>query len=130
MPVKSLFGKAMNAIERTLDITKFRHGLITSNVSNLDTPGYRTKEIDFYQALKDALEGRLVDLTRTHDLHFETRRGPAETYEITYPERGDWVDIDREMSKLSENNLRYQTGIEALLRRFSMVRYTITEGGR
>ena len=40
------------------------------------------------------------------------------------------VDIDAEMSKLAENNLRYQTGVEALLRKFRGLKHAITEGGR
>jgi flagellar basal body rod protein FlgB len=40
------------------------------------------------------------------------------------------VDIDNEMTQLSENNLRYQTGIEMLLRKFNGLKHTITEAGR
>jgi flagellar basal body rod protein FlgB len=34
------------------------------------------------------------------------------------------------MSRLAENNLRYQTDIEVLLRKFSMLKQGIIEGGR
>jgi flagellar basal-body rod protein FlgB len=127
MPIKSLFGKTYHLLERSLDIGRLRHGVIASNVANLDTPGYRPKEIDFDKALKDSLERKPVDLTRTHPLHFGAKAG---RYETSYEEAGDRVDIDQEMSKLSENNLRYQTDIEMLLRKFSMLKYGITEGGR
>jgi flagellar basal-body rod protein FlgB len=127
MPIKSLFGKTYHLIERSLDIAKLRHGVIASNVANLDTPGYRPKEINFDKALKDAQERNPVDLTRTHPLHFESQGG---RYEISYEEHGERVDIDQEMSKLAENNLRYQTDIEVLLRKFSMLKQGIMEGGR
>jgi flagellar basal-body rod protein FlgB len=127
MPIKSLFGKTYHLIERSLDIAKLRHGVIASNVANLDTPGYRPKEINFDKALKDAQERNPVDLTRTHPLHFGLQGG---RYEISYEERDERVDIDQEMSKLAENNLRYQTDIEVLLRKFSMLKQGITEGGR
>ncbi len=126
MPIKSLFGKTYHLIERSLDIAKLRHGVIASNVANLDTPGYRPKEINFDKALKDAQERNPVDLTRTHPLHFEAQGG---RYEISYEERGERVDIDQEMSRLAENNLRYQTDIEVLLRKFSMLKQGIIEGG-
>ena len=127
MPIKSLFGKTYHLIERSLDIAKLRHGVIASNVANLDTPGYRPKEINFDKALKDAQERNPVDLTRTHPLHFGAQGG---RYEISYEESGERVDIDQEMSRLAENNLRYQTDIEVLLRKFSMLKQGIIEGGR
>ena len=52
MPIKSLFGKTYNIIERSLEITKLRHGLIASNIANLDTPDYKAKEIHFDKALE------------------------------------------------------------------------------
>ncbi len=126
MPVKSLFGKTYEALERALDISKLRHGLIGSNIANMDTPGYRSKEIDFDRTLKDALEKRSVDVTRTHPVHMGA---VGSRYEI-FVEKSDWVDIDKEMSKLAENNLRYQTSAEVLLRKFTKLKDVIAEGGR
>ena len=126
MPIKSLFGKTFHVIETSLDIAKKRHGLITGNIANLDTPGYRTKDIDFNDALKDALEGTSVDLFRTDPRHF----GSSMSYPEPSSSGTDSVDIDKEMSKLAENNLRYRTGVEVLLRKLSKLKYAITEGGR
>jgi len=126
MPINSLFGKTFHAIETSLDIAKERHGLITSNIANLDTPGYRAKDIDFRDALKDALEGTSVDLFRTNPRHFGSK--------ISYPEPplsgSDSINIDKEMSKFAENNLRYRASVEVLLRKLSGLKYAITEGGR
>jgi len=126
MPIKSLFGKTFHAIETSLDIAKERHGLITGNIANLDTPGYSPKDIDFRDALKDALEGTSVDLFRTNPCHFGSK--------ISYPEpsssSSDSINIDKEMSKLAENNLRYRASVEVLLRKLSGLKYAITEGGR
>ncbi len=126
MPVKSLFGKTCDVIEASLDITKLRHGLIGSNIANLDTPGYRPKEIDFKRTLKDAIDRRSVDLVKTHPGHIPAVSG---RYEI-FLESSNWVDIDKEMSKLAENNLRYQTSVEMLIGKFSKLKSVIAEGGR
>jgi flagellar basal-body rod protein FlgB len=126
MPIKSLFGKTFHAIETSLDITKKRHGLITSNIANLDTPGYREKDIDFRDALKDALGGTSVDLSRTNPRHF----GSVASYQEPPSSVTGSVDIDKEMSKLAENNLRYRATVEVLLRKLSKLKLAITEGGR
>lgn len=126
MPIKSLFGKTYNVIERSLDISSKRHGIITGNIANLDTPGYKTKDIDFKGALEDALEGTSIHLTRTDPGHFSSK--------ASYPEpslsESASVDIDKEMSKLAENNLRYRTSVEVLLRKLMILKFAITEGGR
>ncbi|NVL89807.1 MAG: flagellar basal body rod protein FlgB [Desulfobacterales bacterium] len=126
MPVKSLFGKTVHAIERSLDITNKRHGLITSNIANLDTPGYKAKDIDFKSALKDALEGTSVDLSRTNPAHF----GSKVFYTEPSSNGTGSVDIDKEMSKLAENNLRHRASVEVLLRKLSKLKFAISEGGR
>lgn len=126
MPIKSIFGNTFDAIERSLDITSERHGIIINNIANLDTPNCRPKDIDFKSVFKDALEGTSVSLFRTNPRHFGS--------EISYAERPlggtDSVDIDREMSKLAENNLRYRASVEVLLRKLSKLKYAIIEGGR
>ena len=129
MPIKSLFGKTYQVLERSVDITKLRHGVIASNVANVGTPGYKAKDLDFDKALEDALEKRSIDLKRTHPLHLGNPRWGSADYEITHADQAG-VDIDRAMTRLAENNLRYQAGIEALLRKFSGLKYAITEGGR
>ena len=40
------------------------------------------------------------------------------------------VDIDKEMTKLAENNLMYKTGVEALLRKLAALKHAIIEGGK
>ena len=72
MPIKSLFGKTFHAIEESLEITKKRHGLITSNIDKLNTQVYRTKGIDFKNALKNAMEGKSFDLFRVNPRHFSS----------------------------------------------------------
>jgi len=129
MPIKSLFGRTYQVVERALEVTKSRHGVIASNIANVDTQGYKTKELNFDKALDNALDKGSVEVRRTNPLHFGRQNlgaGSFETSKASY----SGVDIDKEMSKLAENNLRFQTGVEALLRKFSALKYAITEGGR
>lgn len=128
MPVKSLFGRTFRILEQSLDITQKKHGLITSNVANINTPGYRAKSLPFDKALEDALEKRKVHPVRTHPRHFGVPQIGGD-YQVEVSDHAG-IDIDKEMTQLAENNLRYQTGIETLLRKFNGLKHTITEGGR
>ena len=130
MPVKSLFGRTYHVVEQAMNVVKKRHGVIASNIANTNTHGYRTKEIQFDEALRRAV-GRSdgVAVERTHPRHFPSQHGIASGYHISEAAYSG-VDIDKEMSKLAENNLKYQSGVEMLLRKFAVLKHAITEGGR
>jgi len=129
MPVKSLFGKTYHVLEQALSVAKDRHGVIANNIANVNTQGYKTKELQFDQALSEAIgQSRSVAVERTHPRHFPAQQASTQ-YDVSEAAYSG-VDIDKEMSKLAENNLKYQSGIELLLRKFSALKHTITEGGR
>jgi flagellar basal-body rod protein FlgB len=116
-----------------LNVTSKRQGLITSNVANIDTVGYKPKDIDFKKTLVQALESFSPGkLNQTHPKHF--RHGDSveisETARAGKDTSSETVDIDMEMARLAENNIQYRTSVELLLRKMSMLRNTITDGGR
>jgi flagellar basal-body rod protein FlgB len=120
-------------LEKALNLSSKRQGLISSNIANMDTVGYQPKDIDFKQTLLQALESRTPGkLAHTHPKHF--RRGDAvEISEIARAgsePSSETVDIDQEMARLSENNIQYRTSVELLLRKMNMLRNTIIDGGR
>jgi flagellar basal-body rod protein FlgB len=47
----------LKTLAHFLDVTSFRHTLIASNMANIDTPGYRTRDIKFLQELRRATTG-------------------------------------------------------------------------
>ena len=116
-----------------MDIAAKRHRLITNNIANVDTIGYLPKDIDFKQALQEAMEERSDSLFRTHPKHMEYHPA-ARTKHIEAPPPEmpgrDPVDIDMQMTHLVENNIKYRTSVEMLLRKMGMLRHAITEGGR
>ena len=42
------------ALSRFLDVDVARHKLITTNLANIDTPGYRTRDLNFHAELARA----------------------------------------------------------------------------
>lgn len=135
MPNKLSFQKIFSALARTISIAQQRHSLISSNISNLETPNYKAKEIDFKTALAQTLNSdHGINLARTNPKHMgQEINSPhnIETFEETGEWNGyNWVDIDREMTRLAENNLRYRAATETLLRKIAILREVIREGGR
>jgi len=132
-----IFDHSFQVLEKAVGISQQRQGLISNNISNLDTPGFKAQEIDFKSALKNAidLEADGITLSRTHDNHLglgSTGGGPiADSFEEEGEFDGlNWVDMDNEMKKLTENKLIYRTAVEAMLRKINIIKTVIKEGGR
>jgi len=79
--------------ERYMTLLAERQKLVASNIANADTPGYRTKDIDFQAEFASALGGEPNVI--------EPQNLPAKT-------DGNNVDLDREARLLSENAMRFQ----------------------
>ena len=135
MPEKLSFGKTFYALEKAISISQQRNAVITSNISNLDTPKYKSKDINFKSELAKALEtNHQKDLVRTNPRHISMQMNGEQMIE-PFEEQGEWngynwANIDSEMTKLTENNLVYRTAVEALLRKMSLLKEVIREGGR
>ena len=135
VPDKLSFGKTFLALENALTVSQQRHNQITSNISNIETPDYRAKEVDFKAAMAKTLEsGQGVELVRTHEGHIDIGMnfpGRVEPFEEQGEWNGfNWVSIEREMTKLTENNLIYRTAAENLLRKIRLMKEVIREGGK
>ena len=130
MPDKLTFGKTFYALEKAIGLAQQRSAVITSNISNLDTPGYKPKDIDFKSELDRAIEtNHKTDLARTDPRHISMQMNGDQIVE-PYEEQGEWngynwADIDSEMTKLTENNLVYRTAVEALLRKMNLLKEVI-----
>ena len=135
MPDKLSFRKTFQALEQAISITQKRHSHIVSNISNLDTPDYRSKDIDFKTALNRAIDSdHSVHAVRTNPGHIDLGRDGSYGIE-PFEDHGEWngynwVNIDREITKLTENNLMFRTTIETLLRKMALLKEVIKEGGR
>jgi flagellar basal-body rod protein FlgB len=135
MPDKLSFGKTFYALEKAISIAQQKNAVITSNISNLDTPEYKSKDINFKSELAKALEtNHQKDLVRTNPRHISMQMNGEQMIE-PFEEQGEWngynwANIDSEMTKLTENNLVYRTAVEALLRKMSLLKEVIREGGR
>ncbi len=46
----------MKSLARYLDVTAYRQGVVSANIANIDTPGYRTHDINFKQEMDKALQ--------------------------------------------------------------------------
>ena len=134
MPDNLSFRKIFNRLDKAIGVTQKRNAVIASNISNIDTPKYRPKDINFKEALARTLEtDNELKLIKTNPGHMDIEMN-AQGIE-PFEEKGEWngynwVNIDKEMTKLTENNLMYREAVETLLRKIALLKEVIKEGGR
>jgi flagellar basal-body rod protein FlgB len=101
-------------LERYMDLLSARQKLVASNIANADTPGYRTRDIDFQREFSSLIAGQ----TPASD----------EVAGLEIKHDGNNVNLDREARLLSENALRFNMASSLLKTEISMVRNAIQEG--
>lgn len=134
MPDNLSFRNVFNLLDKAIGVTQKRNAVIASNISNVDTPKYRPKDINFKEALARTLEtDNELKLIRTDPGHMNIEMIPQgiESFEEKGEWNGyNWVNIDKEMTKLTENNLIYREAVEMLLRKIALIKEVIKEGGQ
>ncbi|MCK8816537.1 flagellar basal body rod protein FlgB [Natroniella sulfidigena] len=129
--------KGFGVLEKSLDGLNKRHQVLSNNISNVDTPGYKRQDVSFKDEMAKALGGE-SKLNTTNTRHISV--GASDLNEVK-PQvhtidstnvRNDEnnVNIDAEMSKLSQNTLEYQTVSQKLASQFQRLDSVIQKGGR
>jgi flagellar basal-body rod protein FlgB len=104
---RKLFAQPFDTLEDGIDYRAKRQSLISSNIANINTPNYRAFDLIMNEKLQNP---ELV---------------PTPT---PVKNDGNTVDLDLEMSKLTENQLMFTTLTATLSKRFEQLRTVIAEG--
>ena len=110
---------SIRTLARFLDLNVLRSELVMSNMANIDTPGYRTRDINFRQELDRATGG--LDYAA-----FSPAVHPVQGL-IERPD-GNNVSLEREGLLLADTQLRFNAAIQLLRDRFKTLSSAIHEG--
>ncbi len=127
------FQRLLDTVRVSLKLRTKRHELIASNIANVDTPGYRRKDIPFERIMQSYLEKERF-LKTTHPKHFIKRERTLgdliQSFEPKTLGTPNNVSLEEEMSSLMENQLLYESTLQALSKELERLKEIITEGGR
>lgn len=104
-------------LERALDLAAYRQKLISGNMANVDTPGYRTRDIDFRQELARQLQSGEMLTPEAQEVPNLLER----------PD-GNNVSIERESLAMAETQLQFREASQLLRREFRLIRLAIGQG--
>ena len=102
------------SLESYLDLLSVRQKLAASNIANVDTPGYKTRDLDFQAEFQSMLQGGQPHVSEVAGLKTNND--------------GNNVSIDRESRMLSENAMRFNAVSQLLRNQISTIKSAINEG--
>jgi len=103
-----------NQIEHYMDLLSARQKLVASNIANIDTPGYKAKDIDFQFEFLSLAPGQSPHVIDTPGLVVKSD--------------GNSVNLDREARLLAENALRFNVAATLMKAQLKTVESAIKEG--
>ncbi len=120
------FDKALGLYESALKLRSEKAQLLSSNLANTDTPGYKARDIDFHAALESRLNSKpsASSLRVSREGHAGSMGSVTPMTEIQYrvPTQpsidGNTVEEHVEHSEFMKNSLEFQTAFTLLNSRF------------
>ena len=129
-----LFAPIVDGLRSALDLYAARHRVLTENIANVETPGYRARDLDFQSALLRAFTP--PDPGADTGNVIGGSRGDTESAAQVVIDRdaalkvdGNSVDLDTQMARLSENAFRLTALSRMLARQYEGLKSAI-DGGR
>ncbi len=126
--------KSFNIMEKALNYRSLRADMISSNIANIDTPNYKSRDIDFEHALQ--LEANKLYSSNTNDKLKLARTNPRDLGSLQDDNSqkatvffrngqdarndGNTVDLDVETTELAKNTIMYDA-ITAALKKDSAI---------
>jgi flagellar basal-body rod protein FlgB len=125
--------QTLEAMEAYMTRLSQRQQIVASNLANIDTPGYKTRDISFHATMQELLADNGVSPKTSRPEH----KGlidvfpQVQAFEVQgIPSGADQnnVDLDREMLKLSETSFAYSLITQVVRSKFGMIAASINEG--
>ncbi|MFC7061217.1 flagellar basal body rod protein FlgB [Halobacillus seohaensis] len=127
-----LFNDTFTTLENSLNHSTKKNEAISDNIANVDTPGYKSKDVVFKDVLQNELGSFEAKRTNSRHLPFEgqgTSNSVTVTNEgTTYNHNGNSVDIDKEMNELAKNQIQYQALVNRMSGKFNSIKSVIRGG--
>jgi flagellar basal-body rod protein FlgB len=146
--LSSLFqSTTIPVLEQVVNFTEARHGVLAGNIANLDTPGYRTRDLSpalFQESLQEAIESRRQPttpayLSESFGLSTATNASRREDRElaafrkvensmksILRHDDGD-VSMEQQINQIVKNQQQHNLAINIMSAQFRLLRAAITE---
>lgn len=127
---------SINLKSKALDGSWLRNQLISNNLANANTPGFKRQDVDFQKVLQDFLGQGELRMVRTNAKHMPLGQDAAESltfnvdteYGTSVRRDENNVNVDVEMAELAKNQLYYTAVVDSVNSDIRKLRTAIREG--
>ena len=122
----------VDLLTASADYSWKRNEVISSNIANVDTPGYKRQDVSFESVLSAAVAkagSTSTNLTTVvKNINYSNLKPTVYTDNANYSYRldGNNVDIDTEEVELASNQLYYSGVTDAISQQFSRIKTALT----
>lgn len=126
-------------LEKGLDAVWTKNEVLAANIANADTPGYKSKTVDFESVFSQVLQAdgffaasgtdRSAGLALSRAIELDALKATiTENQALSQKLDGNTVDLDREMTDLAENSILYDTLTYAVSKELGRLKMILNEG--
>ena len=114
----------INVLGKACDASWTRNSVISNNIANVDTPGFKRQDVKFEDYLMnevgytDSLDDEVADA----DLDSLNGTTYTDYATVSYRLDGNNVDIDTENSELAKNQIKYYTMLDSVSQEFNRLK--------
>ncbi len=109
----------LELMARVLDGTALRHRVVASNIANVNTPGYRRREVRFEDELASALKSQGPNAALKVQPKVVCSNEPSNRMD------GNNVDLEREYATLTSNSAKFNVVAQLVSMRLAAYRAAI-----
>ncbi len=128
-----IFDRTLSIVQGGMSVRRDKQAVSAGNIANLDTPGFRARQLNFGQILQDARGASPASMRLTSGLHMtpdgsqrvEAPEARVDLNEAAGRPDGTNVNLEQEMIQLNGNTMEYQALAGLLRRKMSMIRFAI-----
>jgi flagellar basal-body rod protein FlgB len=120
-----MYGKTMDVLKRAIDYSSANQQVISGNMANVDTPGYRQMSLKFDEELLLAESRSNTSLKRTDSRHISGSAEPSVAGFTVETKETAGIDMDSEMAKMAKNNLLYEANTRLLTKKLLALKAAI-----
>jgi flagellar basal-body rod protein FlgB len=119
------FKSALGIHADALTFRAHRTEVLANNIANSDTPNFKARDVDFKQVLESKMTHSPLHLQKTQGGHIDGLVNPDFAADLMYripfqpAVDGNTVEVQEEISRFTDNSLRYQASFEFLNSKFS-----------
>ncbi|MCY9021588.1 flagellar basal body rod protein FlgB [Priestia megaterium] len=128
----SLFSTTFQTIENGISYASQKQQTIAQNITNVDTPNYKSKTVSRTSEFRGLLHNEL-EAYQTDSKHIpfsdSSQRVITQQGNTSYQANGNNVDMDQEMADMAENQIYYEALVDRLNGKFNSLQ-TVIRGGK